>query len=184
MCPSKVVRTSRSALFSTSRVRQRARPFLASSALSSDRKAMTSSLSPASATSTSWVRNMLSDAKIFAPFSQTSAIVASPPKRKVRDPLPTKVVRYQMSWSCSGVGRSSLQRPAACSACAAVPGTIAGIQSRSRGNASGPLARSGAVKASCQAPIKRTASRVSTAPARSPPRSARTGERRYRTCDD
>ena len=53
-----------------------------------------------------------------------------------------------------------------------------------RGNASGALAAPGAVRASCQAPIKRTAWRVTTGSFGSPPRSCRTGEKPRRICAD
>ena len=71
---------------------------------------------------------MLSESRIFAPFSQTSAIVARPSKGRTRRPVPAKRARYQTSLSCNGVGFASSHRPALRSASAAVPGTGAAIQ--------------------------------------------------------
>src|SRR4051812_7122951 len=108
--------------------RQRGRGRLAFSAASRLRKRINSSFSSTSAAASSCSRNMFSLASTGAPFSHTSATVASPSKHRVQLPVPpagrAKRQRYQKSSASNRrAGESRLQSPASRSEPAAVLGT-------------------------------------------------------------
>ncbi len=148
--PSRVVRYHRRLWARTRRLFQRGRGCGAASTGPSAAQRIVSSFSLASSSTTMrWARNMFSLGRRWRPLSQTSARVASPPSSSDHGPgsePPGKRQRNHQSRPSRTDSSSTpqLQRPAARSAPAAVPGTVAPSQSDpGRGSLSGAAASPG-----------------------------------------